>query len=76
MTIRQGLDEKTIVIQELSEHRRGAPEAQRLYTETDESIAKRESQAAERKAFNLSQPANSNRPNKKQRRQIHRFLQN
>jgi ribosome-associated heat shock protein Hsp15 len=76
MTIRQGLDEKTIVVQELSAHRRGAPEAQLLYAETPESIARREARAAERKAQNLAQPENSIRPNKKQRRQIHRFLQN
>jgi len=76
MTIRQGLEEKTVQVISLSEHRRGAPEAQLLYNETDDSIALREKQAAERKAFNNSQPSNPNRPNKKQRRQIHRFLNN
>jgi ribosome-associated heat shock protein Hsp15 len=76
MTIRQGLEEKTVEVIALSEHRRGAPEAQLLYNETQESIALREKLTSERKAFNNSQPTNPNRPNKKQRRQIHRFLNN
>jgi ribosome-associated heat shock protein Hsp15 len=40
-----------------------------------DSIEQREKKAAERKAFHGSMPA-SVRPNKKQRRQIHRFLEN
>jgi ribosome-associated heat shock protein Hsp15 len=75
MTIRQGLDEKTIEVIALSDQRRGACEAQLLYRETEQSIAQREARAAERKAFNSSMPQ-SQRPNKKQRRQIHRFLNN
>ena len=75
MTIRQGLDEKTVEVISLSEHRRGASEAQLLYRETEQSIEQREKRAAERKAFNSSLPQ-SERPNKKQRRQIHRFLNN
>ena len=38
LTIRQGFDEKTVVITGLSEQRRGAPEARLLYEETPESI--------------------------------------
>ena len=72
--VRQGEDERTITVIALSEQRRGAPEAQSLYEETQESIAKREKKSAERKAFYGSTPA-SVRPNKKQRRQIHRFLE-
>lgn len=71
--IRQGWDEKVIVVQALSDKRRGAPEAQSLYRETAESIQKRESQAEARKAAGgmIDRPAR--RPTKKQRRQIHRF---
>ena len=76
MTIRQGFDSKTVEVIGLSEQRRGAPEALLLYRETDESIALREKNTAERKAFNLSSPTSDGRPNKKQRRQIHRFLTN
>ena len=75
LTIRQGFDSKTIEVVGISEQRRGASEAQKLYIETAESIEHREKLAAERKAFNISTPT-SERPNKKQRRQIHRFLNN
>ena len=40
--LRLGWDEKTIIIQAISDQRRGAPEAQALYQETPESIEKRE----------------------------------
>ena len=73
--VRQGDDERIITVVALSEQRRGAPEAQSLYKETQESISKREKKSAERKAVYGSTPA-SVRPNKKQRRQIHRFLEN
>ena len=72
--LRQGLDEKTVIIQALSEQRRGAPEAQLLYAETEESIEQREKQALERKA----QPSlwqSDGKPNKRDRRLIHRFKQ-
>ena len=46
--IRTEFDEKTIVVQALSIVRRGAPEAQALYAETEASIAKRENAAAMR----------------------------
>ena len=73
LQIRQGWDEKVIVIAALSAQRRGASEAQLLYEETKESIEKRESEAAARKAAGgmIDRPAG--RPTKKQRRQIHRF---
>ena len=71
--IRQGWDEKIILVTALSKQRRGAPEAQQLYRETQESIEKREAEAAARKAAGgmIDRPAK--RPTKKQRRQIHRF---
>ena len=73
LKIRQGFDEKTIIVTELSDQRRGATEAQLLYRETQQSIEAREKIVAERKALNSSIPRTI-RPNKKQRRQIHRFL--
>ncbi len=71
--IRQGWDLKEVIVRQLSEQRRGAPEAQALYEETSASIAKREAEAAARKAAGgmIERPAH--RPTKKQRRQIHRF---
>ena len=73
LTIRQGDVEKTVRIITACEHRRGAPEAQLLYEETESSIEAREKKSAEQRAFHGSTPA-STRPNKKQRRQIHRFI--
>ena len=73
LTIRQGYDEKTVLVLTLSEQRRSAPEAQTLYRETEQSIEAREKRAAERRAINQSTPKTL-KPNKKQRRQIHRFV--
>lgn len=73
ITIRQGLDDKTVSVERLSEQRRGAAEAVHLYRETPESIALREKAAAERKTANLTVSFSDRRPTKKQRRQIHRF---
>lgn len=72
LSIRVGFDTKIIDIIALSDQRRGAPEAALLYAETPDSISAREQQAADRKALG-SAFAQSERPNKKQRRQIHRF---
>ncbi len=73
LTIRQGLDEKTVLVTGLSEQRRGAPEAALLYQETEESRIQREEHAAQRKAGMGSYIISDHRPNKKERRQIHRF---
>lgn len=72
LVIRQGFDEKTVVIVEISEQRRGAPEAQKLYSETADSQAKRELTAEQRKAMrgNLGPDV---RPNKRDRRRIMQF---
>ncbi len=73
LQIRQGWDEKVVAVTALSDQRRGAPEARLLYQETAESIARRESAAAARKAAGgmIERPAR--RPSKRERRQIHRF---
>ncbi|MFT6275265.1 MAG: ribosome-associated heat shock protein Hsp15 [Halioglobus sp.] len=71
--LRQGFGEKIVVVQALSNQRRGAPEAQLLYQETADSLAKREAEAAARKAAGGMIDRPVNRPTKKQRRQIHRF---
>ncbi|ARD14402.1 RNA-binding protein S4 [Pseudomonas amygdali pv. tabaci str. ATCC 11528] len=70
--IRMGFDERTIVVEALSTVRRGAPEAQTLYSETPDSIAKRESAAAQRKAGNLGVTTDG-KPTKKQRRELFGF---
>ena len=73
LRVRQGSDEKDIVIVALSDQRRGAPEASQLYQETDESIARREAEAAARKAAGGMIERPMKRPSKRERRQIHRF---
>lgn len=70
-TIRQGVDEKTVIVKALSAVRGPATVAQQLYEETADSIAAREQHMLERKAQNLAYP--DHRPNKKERRQTHRF---
>src|SRR5699024_8582815 len=45
LQIRCGYDLRTVVVEALSEVRRGAPEAQLLYRETEDSIRKREEEA-------------------------------
>lgn len=71
--IRCGFDERTVRVLALSGVRRGAPEAQQLYAETAESIARREEAARQRRDGALGIETEG-RPTKKQRRQIHRFL--
>jgi len=74
LTIRQGYEEKTIIVLGLSGSRRGAPEAALLYQETAASEKARVDLAAGRKAMgqvSISQ----GRPTKKQRRDQTRFEQ-
>lgn len=73
LQIRQGWDEKVVLVTALSDQRRGATEAQQLYRETQDSVERRSADAAARKAAGgmLDRPAH--RPSKKQRRQIHKF---
>lgn len=71
LDIRQGFDEKSVVVKALSEVRGAAAVAQRLYEETAASVAARDQHQADRRAQNLAHP--DHRPNKKERRQIHRF---
>lgn len=72
LSIRQGFDERRIKVEALSAVRRGAAEAQALYTETPDSVLKREQAAALRKAGALGMTTDG-RPSKKQRRQIEHF---
>ena len=62
--IRSGFDERTVVVRALSVVRRGAPEAQLLYEESVDSIARRQQAAALRKAGALGVQTDG-RPNKK-----------
>lgn len=72
---RQGYDDRTVEVLIVTDQRRGAPEAQKNYAETDESIRAREARALDRKATGGAMLVMDRRPTKKQRRQIHRFKQ-
>ena len=72
LVIRAGFDERTVVIRALSAVRKGAPEAQLLYEETAESLSRRETAAALRKAGSLGVETDG-KPSKKQRRALQRF---
>lgn len=70
--LRTGFDERTVVVKALSAVRRGAPQAQALYEETEESVRRREQAAVLRKA-GATGVTTDGRPTKKQRRQIHQL---
>jgi ribosome-associated heat shock protein Hsp15 len=74
ISIRQGWDTKEVLVINLSDQRRGAPEAALLYAETPQSVEQRKVNSEQRKILqSASGFQTEGRPNKKQRRQIHRF---
>ena len=73
LKLRQGNKEKEVVILALSDQRRGSPEAQLLYRETEQSLANREKLAIARKMNALSMPHPDRRPDKKERRDLLKF---
>lgn len=75
LLVRQGYDEVEVEVVLLSDQRGSAPQARTLYVETPASEARRAKLAAERKAFASSMPISPERPDKKQRRVLHRFKQ-
>lgn len=72
LRIRQGWDERDVVVKAVSEQRRGAPIAQTLYEETAESIARRARAAEARKAAGaMARP--TQRPGKHERKALERL---
>lgn len=71
--VRQGFDDKVVVVKELSDQRRGAPEAQLLYEETADSIKHRMDEAERRRKFKQANPLFDHKPNKKERRQMEKW---
>lgn len=68
LSVRQGWDEKTLLVIALSEQRRSASEAQLLYSESEDSRVKREALAEQRK-FQAAGLFAHDKPDKKERRQ-------
>lgn len=73
LKIRQGFDEMLVRVVEVSEVRRGAPEARALYEETPESIEAREAEAVRRRARRDAVEFPSGRPERRDRRELERI---
>ncbi|WP_202980261.1 ribosome-associated heat shock protein Hsp15 [Marinobacter fonticola] len=73
LRLRLGHQEKEVIIDDISDRRRGAPEAQALYHETPDSVKKREELAWQRKTMQAARMPPARRPTKKDRRDIQRF---
>ncbi|WP_371187727.1 ribosome-associated heat shock protein Hsp15 [Thalassotalea maritima] len=71
--VRQGYDEKEVLIIALAERRRDASFAQTLYQETEQSVSTRENNALARKQGVLFSPGSDTKPDKKQRRKLREF---
>jgi len=73
--VRRGYEQFEIVVTALSARRGPASEAAALYSETEDSIARRAGEAEKRRLAQMQRPKSDSRPDKKQRRQIRRFIQ-
>ena len=68
--LKKGYDVMEVEVLELSDQRRGAPEAQKLYQETEASKERRAREAELRKANALYNPHPDHKPDKKERREL------
>ena len=75
LRIQRGEETWVVHVEQLSDRRGPASEAQKLYRETDESRTLREAQIERRKAERAAMGDRHRRPDKRQRRQIIRFRQ-
>lgn len=73
LKLRQGNEERTVIVLALTSQSRGAGEAQQMYQETEASIANREKMALARKMNALTMPHPDRRPDKKERRDLMKF---
>ena len=73
LKLRQGNEERTVIVLALTSQRRGANEAQQMYQETEASIANREKMALAREMNALTMPHPDRRPDKKERRDLMKF---
>lgn len=71
ISVRRGWDEWTVEVTGLSDVRRGAPEAAKLYAETTESAERRDSERLMRQA--AREQAGPVRPTKQQRRLLQKI---
>lgn len=71
--IQRGYERFEVIVTAVNDRRGSAVQAQTLYRETEASVIKRADEAEKRKLAALARPRTEGRPDKKQRRQIHRF---
>ncbi|XPF92660.1 ribosome-associated heat shock protein Hsp15 [Colwellia sp. RE-S-Sl-9] len=71
--VRQGHEEKEVLVIAIAETRKDATFAQTLYNETKESIEVREKNSLARQQGILLSPASDTKPDKKQRRKLREF---
>lgn len=73
LSVRQGHEQKIIIVHALADHRGPASVAQQLYEETPESQQRREKEKQLRQLSASQRPRGEGRPTKRARRQIHKF---
>ena len=75
LEIRRGEERIEIEVSALSDRRGPASAAALLYRETEESATRREAEREQRRLAAMARPRSEGRPDKKQRRQIRRFIE-
>lgn len=70
LRIRQGFDERVVIVRELSEQRGKAAQAQQLYEETADSVQRRESETERRRLAREAMRPPEHRPDKRDRRRL------
>ena len=73
LVIKQGWDEREIIVKALSDKRGPASAAQMLYAETDASIARREREAQARKSAGGAVARPTSKPGKHERKALERL---
>ena len=71
--LRQGYEEKTVIVEKISDKRQNFSVAQTLYAETQESLQHREAERLARQSSAAVSPRPERKPDKKQRRTLINF---
>ena len=75
LEVRRSYESFEIVVTGINERRGSASAAQLMYRETASSVLRRQAEAEKRKLAMMQRPQTTGRPDKKQRRQIRRFIE-
>ncbi|HKJ96027.1 MAG TPA: S4 domain-containing protein [Gammaproteobacteria bacterium] len=74
--VTKGAFEFTVLVEDVSDKRGPAPQAQALYRETNESVARRERVREQQRAAAAAMPRVDHRPDRKDRRALAAFKRN